>query len=84
MCSRFYESIISQVSADVGLDDFSADPVSWNKVFIVALRALISSSSHGVQRRLRNREIEKPTAIIEISLMFWRRSIIQEVSFDGF
>lgn len=51
MCSRFYESIISQVSADVGLDDFSADSVSRDKVLIVALRALISSSSHGVQRR---------------------------------
>jgi hypothetical protein len=57
MCSRFYESIVSQVSANVGLDDFSADPISRDKVFIVALRALISSSSHGVQGK--GLEIEK-------------------------
>lgn len=49
MCSRFYESIISQVSADVGLNDFSADPISRDKVLIVALRALVGSSSHSVQ-----------------------------------
>ena len=49
MCSRFYESIISQVSADVGLDDFSADSISRNEIFIVALRALKRSSSHGLR-----------------------------------
>lgn len=36
MCPRFYESIISQVSANVRLDDFPADAISRDEVFIKA------------------------------------------------
>lgn len=44
MCSRFYERVISKVSANIGLDNFPADSFPWDKVFIVA-------SSHGVPGR---------------------------------
>lgn len=52
MRSWFYKRIISQIATDVGLDDLPADSITWNKIFILALRAPFKSvaSSHFVHK----------------------------------
>jgi hypothetical protein len=47
MVSRSYKCIISKVTADVGLNYFSANAVSGNEVFILTLKSM--TARHFVQ-----------------------------------
>lgn len=50
---RSYEGIIPKVTANVCLDNFPADTIAGNEIFILALRARVISraSSHFVSKR---------------------------------
>lgn len=53
MIPRSYEGIIPKVTANVCLNNFPADTIAGNEIFILALRARVISrtSSHFVSRR---------------------------------
>jgi hypothetical protein len=74
--SRPHEGIISEVAADVSLDNLSADSIARNKVFVLTFRAYIismaashyeprkaaklRSKSGEVAKEIRGRKLENP------------------------